>query len=75
MYANHELGFALASMRSPRRSRYYIQCAVDEDIADWPDARFWNKLCVRLGPETAAKVVRGPSFEKTITPLRSKFIS
>ncbi|MFD1951804.1 4-hydroxybenzoate 3-monooxygenase [Sphingomonas arantia] len=71
IYANHARGFALASMRSPTRSRYYIQCAVDEDIADWSDARFWDELCVRLGPETAAKVVRGPSFEKTIAPLRS----
>ncbi|GGE92837.1 4-hydroxybenzoate 3-monooxygenase [Sphingomonas prati] len=71
IYANHERGFALASMRSPTRSRYYIQSAVDEDIADWSDTRFWDELCVRLGPETAAKVVRGPSFEKTIAPLRS----
>ncbi len=71
IYANHEHGFALASMRSPTRSRYYIQCAVDENIADWPDERFWDELCVRLGPQVAPHVVRGASFEKSIAPLRS----
>ena len=74
IYANHERGFALASMRSASRSRYYIQCALDEKIEDWPDDRFWDELCLRLGPATAAKVVRGPSFEKSIAPLRS-FVS
>jgi len=71
IYANHERGFALASMRSPTRSRYYIQCALDEDIADWPDERFWDELCLRLGPTAAAKVIRGACFEKAIAPLRS----
>ncbi len=71
IYANHERGFALASMRSATRSRYYIQCALDEDVAEWSDDRFWDELCLRLGAETAAKVTRGPSFEKTIAPLRS----
>jgi p-hydroxybenzoate 3-monooxygenase len=74
IYANHERGFALASMRSTTRSRYYIQCGLDEDIADWPDDRFWDELCLRLGPDTAAKVTRGRSFEKAIAPLRS-FVS
>lgn len=74
IYANHERGFALASMRSATRSRYYIQCGVDENVADWSDDRFWGELCLRLGPETAAKVTRGPSFEKAIAPLRS-FVS
>lgn len=74
IYANHAHGFALASMRSPTRSRYYIQCPADENIADWPDERFWDELCIRLGPATAAHVVRGPSFEKSIAPLRS-FVS
>lgn len=74
IYANHERGFALASMRSATRSRYYIQCGVDEDVADWSDDRFWDELCLRLGPDTAAKVTRGPSFEKAIAPLRS-FVS
>ena len=71
VYANHERGFALASMRSATRSRYYIQCGADEDPADWSDDRFWDELCVRLGPSTAAKVKRGPSFEKSVAPLRS----
>jgi p-hydroxybenzoate 3-monooxygenase len=71
IYANHERGFALASMRSATRSRYYIQCAVDEKLADWPDERFWDEVCLRLGPETAVHVVRGASFEKSIAPLRS----
>lgn len=74
IYANHERGFALASMRSATRSRYYVQCGVDEDVADWSDDRFWDELCLRLGPETAGQVTRGPSFEKAIAPLRS-FVS
>ncbi|MCW6508254.1 4-hydroxybenzoate 3-monooxygenase [Lichenifustis flavocetrariae] len=71
IYANHAHGFALASMRSARRSRYYIQCGLDERIEDWPDDRFWDELALRLGPEAAAALVRGPSFEKSIAPLRS----
>lgn len=71
IYANHERGFALASMRSTTRSRYYVQCPLDDDVEDWPDDRFWDEICERLGPEAAAKVVRGPSFEKSIAPLRS----
>jgi len=71
IYSNHERGFALASMRSPTRSRYYIQCALDERIEDWDDARFWDELSIRLGPEAASRVTRGPSFEKSIAPLRS----
>jgi p-hydroxybenzoate 3-monooxygenase len=71
IYANHARGFALASMRSPTRSRYYVQVPLDDRIEDWPDERFWDELCLRLGPEAAAKVTRGPSFEKSIAPLRS----
>ncbi len=71
IYANHARGFALASMRSPTRSRYYIQCALDEDVADWPDDRFWDELCLRLGPDVGGRVTRGASFEKAIAPLRS----
>ncbi|RSU80192.1 4-hydroxybenzoate 3-monooxygenase [Sphingomonas sp. S-NIH.Pt3_0716] len=74
IYANHERGFALASMRSPTRSRYYIQCGLDEQVEDWSDDRFWNELCLRLGPDAASRVTRGPSFEKSIAPLRS-FVS
>ncbi|WP_343716834.1 4-hydroxybenzoate 3-monooxygenase [Inquilinus sp.] len=72
IYANHERGFALASMRSAHRSRYYVQCPLDDRVEDWPDDRFWDELCLRLGPQAA--VVRGPSFEKSIAPLRS-FVS
>ena len=71
IYANHEHGFALASMRSMTRSRYYIQCAADERVENWPDDRFWDELERRLGPEAGSAVTRGPSFEKTIAPLRS----
>ncbi|MGA1808427.1 MULTISPECIES: 4-hydroxybenzoate 3-monooxygenase [Sphingobium] len=74
IYANHERGFALASMRSPTRSRYYIQCGLDEQVDDWSDDRFWDELCLRLGPDAASRVTRGPSFEKSIAPLRS-FVS
>jgi p-hydroxybenzoate 3-monooxygenase len=73
-YANHDRGFALASMRSMQRSRYYIQVAADDDVANWSDARFWDELAVRLGETLAAKLVTGPSIEKSIAPLRS-FVS
>ena len=71
IYANHERGFALASMRSRTRSRYYLQCPLEDSVEDWSDERFWNELSVRLGPETAARITRGQSFEKSIAPLRS----
>jgi p-hydroxybenzoate 3-monooxygenase len=71
VYANHERGFALCSMRSPSRSRYYVQCGLDEDIANWSDDRFWDELEVRIGPDAARTLVRGPSIEKSIAPLRS----
>jgi p-hydroxybenzoate 3-monooxygenase len=71
IYANHERGFALCSMRSMTRSRYYVQCAVDEDLAQWPDARFWDELRARLDEPAAAALVTGPSIEKSIAPLRS----
>ncbi|MDX8435240.1 4-hydroxybenzoate 3-monooxygenase [Mesorhizobium abyssinicae] len=71
VYANHERGFALCSMRSPHRSRYYVQCPADERVEAWSDDRFWDELRRRLPPKTAAAVTTGPSFEKSITPLRS----
>jgi p-hydroxybenzoate 3-monooxygenase len=74
IYARHPHGFALASMRSTARSRYYIQCPIDERIENWPDARIWDELKIRLGPEAAAKMTAGPSIEKSIAPLRS-FVS
>ncbi|MEM7189362.1 MAG: 4-hydroxybenzoate 3-monooxygenase [Pseudomonadota bacterium] len=71
IYANHDKGFALCSMRSATRSRYYLQCPVDDDIAEWSDDRFWEELSIRIGEETAAHLQTGPSFEKSIAPLRS----
>ncbi len=71
VYVNHERGFALCSMRSPTRSRYYVQCAADEPIEAWSDERFWDELRRRLDDETAAGLVTGPSIEKSVAPLRS----
>lgn len=71
IYANHEHGFALASMRSHTRSRYYIQVPIDTTLTDWPDERIWDELALRLGPQVAAGMARGPSIEKSIAPLRS----
>jgi p-hydroxybenzoate 3-monooxygenase len=71
VYANHERGFALASMRSATRSRYYIQVPLDEQIDDWPDERLWDELATRLGPEIAPHITRGQALEKSIAPLRS----
>ena len=71
IYANHERGFALASMRSRTRSRYYIDVPLTETIEDWPDALVWDELATRLGPEAAAHMTRGPALEKSIAPLRS----
>ena len=71
IYANHPNGFALASMRSETRSRYYIQVPLDESIEAWPDDRLWDELALRLGPEAAAGMTRGPALEKLIAPLRS----
>jgi p-hydroxybenzoate 3-monooxygenase len=71
IYANHERGFALASMRSPTRSRYYVQVPLDARLEDWPDDLFWEELALRLGPDAAAGLITGPSIEKSIAPLRS----
>jgi p-hydroxybenzoate 3-monooxygenase len=71
IYANHERGFALASMRSETRSRYYIDVPLTEKVEDWPDERIWDELAIRLGPQVAANMTRAPSIEKSIAPLRS----
>ena len=71
IYAHHERGFALASMRSHTRSRYYVDVPLTERIEDWSDDRIWDELAIRLGPEAAAHITRGPSIEKSIAPLRS----
>ena len=71
IYAKHERGFALCSMRSPTRTRYYVQVSLDEKVEDWSDERFWEELKCRLPADTADKLVTGPSIEKSIAPLRS----
>ena len=71
VYANHPRGFALASQRSPRLSRYYVQVPLDTKIEDWPDGRFWEELKARYPRELADAIVTGPSIEKSIAPLRS----
>ena len=70
-YANHPRGFALASMRSPMLSRYYVQVPLTDRIEDWPDARFWEELLARFPKAISSGIVTGPSIEKSITPLRS----
>ena len=71
IYSNHARGFALCTMRSMRRSRYYVQCSLDDHIDQWPDDRFWDELKRRLDQKAADKLVTGPSIEKSIAPLRS----
>jgi p-hydroxybenzoate 3-monooxygenase len=71
IYVRHSQGFALCSMRSPTRSRYYIQCSLAQDVDAWPDERFWDELKVRLDPEARDSIITGPSIEKSIAPLRS----
>ena len=74
IYANHPRGFALCSMRSMTRSRYYVQCTLEDKVEEWSDDRFWDELCLRLPPDAAEQVTTGSSIEKSITPLRS-FVS
>ncbi|WP_410457902.1 4-hydroxybenzoate 3-monooxygenase [Pseudomonas synxantha] len=71
VYAKHPRGFALCSMRSPTRSRYYLQVPQDEAVEDWSDERFWDELKTRLPGSLAQQLVTGPSIEKSIAPLRS----
>ena len=63
--------FALASMRSPTLSRYYIQCDLDAQLEDWPDDRFWKEFKERCPQDMADSIVTGPSIEKSIAPMRS----
>jgi p-hydroxybenzoate 3-monooxygenase len=58
-------------MRSMTRSRYYVQCGLDDKIEDWSDDRFWDEVSIRLGPRASERITRGKSFEKSIAPLRS----
>jgi p-hydroxybenzoate 3-monooxygenase len=71
IYANTERGFALCSMRSETRSRYYVQCDLSDKVEQWSDDAFWDELRRRLDPEAAEQMVTGPSIEKSIAPLRS----
>jgi len=71
VYANTARGFALCSMRSMTRSRYYIQCDVDDKVENWSDDAFWDEFRLRLPPEMAEALETGPSIEKSIAPLRS----
>lgn len=71
IYARHDRGFALCSMRSPTRTRYYVQVDASEKVEDWSDDRFWAELKSRLPEDVAVRLVTGPSIEKSIAPLRS----
>ena len=71
IYTNHARGFSLCTMRSMHRSRYYVQCSLDDHIDQWPDDRFWDELKRRLDREAVDNLVTGPSIEKSIAPLRS----
>jgi p-hydroxybenzoate 3-monooxygenase len=71
IYSNHARGFALCTMRSTHRSRYYLQCPLDDHIEQWPDDRFWDELKRRLDQAAVDNLVTGPSIEKSIAPLRS----
>jgi p-hydroxybenzoate 3-monooxygenase len=71
IYANHSRGFALCSMRSMTRSRYYVQCSLQDDVSEWSDDRFWDELRARLPEDLAATLQTGPSLEMSIAQLRS----
>ena len=71
IYANHGRGFALCSMRSHTRSRYYVQCRLDDQVENWSDDAFWDELRRRLPPQAAERVLTGPRLEMSMTPLRS----
>ena len=71
IYSNHARGFALCSMRSATRTRYYVQCSLHDKVEQWSDAAFWDELRLRLDPAAAEALVTGASIEKSIAPLRS----
>ena len=71
IYANHPRGFALASMRNPMLSRYYIQVPLSDKVEDWSDDAFWTEFKARIPSDVAQALVTGPSIEKSIAPLRS----
>ena len=71
IYANHDRGFALLSMRSPTVTRLYLQCAPDEELSLWPDGRIWEELQLRLSSDSDFRLVEGPILQKSVTPMRS----
>ena len=71
IYANHERGFALMSMRSPVLTRLYLQCSPDEDLENWPDTRIWEELQARLVTDNGFHLTEGPITQKGVTPMRS----
>ena len=71
IYCYHDRGFALHSMRTPEITRLYLQCAPDEDLAQWPDARIWEELQVRLATRDGRRLTEGPILQKGITGMRS----
>jgi p-hydroxybenzoate 3-monooxygenase len=73
-YCYHHRGFALASMRTPMLSRYYIQCDLDAKLEEWPDERFWQEFKARCPKDMADRIITGPSIEKSIAPLRSHYL-
>jgi p-hydroxybenzoate 3-monooxygenase len=70
-YSNHQSGFALASRRSPKLSRLYVQCAADEDLNSWPDRRIWDELHARLYDPSGSELREGPILQRSIIPLHS----
>lgn len=71
IYANHERGFALCSMRNENLSRYYVQCPLEDTPENWSDGQFWDELRRRLPDDVADELVTGPTIEKSVAPLRS----
>jgi p-hydroxybenzoate 3-monooxygenase len=71
IYARHENGFALHSMRSPKITRMYLQVSADEDLIAWPDARIWAELHTRFATDDGFTLTEGPLLDKGITPMRS----
>jgi p-hydroxybenzoate 3-monooxygenase len=71
IYAQHERGFALCSMRSKSLSRHYLQCHPEENLDDWPEERIWEEVALRIGDARYKTLVRGPLLEKSLTPMRS----
>jgi p-hydroxybenzoate 3-monooxygenase len=71
VYASHDHGFALLSMRSPTLSRLYLQCAPDEDLSRWPDDRIWQELKVRLASDDGFELTTGPILQRNVAPMRS----